>query len=129
MLTSSPPFASSYARGHERRIDLGATHVTQVARPAGPARAWDRFVASDPGLLRLMAGLRTVTAIGLALAVLGLAGTDVTHMVAGAMAAMVATFAIREKTVRGQAVTLTFGLPVALTAMALGALLHSRVVA
>ncbi|MFJ9037075.1 FUSC family protein [Streptomyces sp. NPDC102406] len=76
-----------------------------------------------------MAGLRTVTAIGLALAVLGLAGTDVTHMVAGAMAAMVATFAIREKTVRGQAVTLALGLPVALTAMALGALLHSRVVA
>ncbi|NEB76764.1 FUSC family protein, partial [Streptomyces sp. SID14478] len=92
------------------------------------ARTWDRFVASDPGLLRLMAGLRTVTAIGLALAVLALLGTDVTRMVAGAMAAMVSTFAIREKTVRGQAVTLALGLPVALAAVSLGALLHSRVV-
>ncbi|MET9494046.1 FUSC family protein [Streptomyces sp. NPDC006552] len=76
-----------------------------------------------------MAGLRTVTAIGLALAALALTGTDVTHMVAGAMAAMVGTFAIREKTVRGQGVTLALGLPVALAAMALGALLHPHVVA
>ncbi|POX43313.1 hypothetical protein C3486_01855, partial [Streptomyces sp. Ru73] len=90
---------------------------------------WDRFAASDPGLLRLMAGLRTVGAIALALAVLALLGTDVTHMVAGAMAAMVATFAIKEKEVRGQAVTLACGLPVALVAMSLGALLHARVIA
>ncbi|MEV5609065.1 FUSC family protein [Streptomyces sp. NPDC052225] len=76
-----------------------------------------------------MAGLRTVTAIGLTLAVLALLGTDVTYMVAGAMTAMVGTFAIREKTVRGQAVTLALGLPVALAAVSLGALLHSRVVA
>ncbi|WP_338703917.1 FUSC family protein [Streptomyces sp. Q6] len=76
-----------------------------------------------------MAGLRTVTAIGLTLAVLALLGTGVTLMVAGAMTAMVGTFAIREKTVRGQAVTLALGLPVALAAVSLGALLHSRVVA
>ncbi|MFJ4714479.1 FUSC family protein [Streptomyces sp. NPDC088785] len=75
-----------------------------------------------------MAGVRTVAAIGLALAVLALLGTDVTHMVAGAMAAMVGTFAIREKTVRGQALTLALGLPTALVAMTLGAVLHSLVV-
>ncbi|MEV3860982.1 FUSC family protein [Streptomyces sp. NPDC050095] len=75
-----------------------------------------------------MAGLRTVAAIGLALAVLALLGTDVTHMVAGAMAAMVGTFAIREKTVRGQALTLALGVPTALAAVSLGALLHSLVV-
>ncbi|WP_405688103.1 FUSC family protein [Streptomyces sp. NBC_01387] len=90
---------------------------------------WDRFAASDPGLLRLMAGLRTVGAIGLALLVLALFHTAVTQLVAGAMAAMVFTFAIREKDVRGQAITLGFALPVALTAMSLGALLNSRVVA
>ncbi|WP_425583973.1 FUSC family protein [Streptomyces rectiviolaceus] len=90
---------------------------------------WDRFVASDPGLLRLMAGLRTVGAIALTLVVLALLGTDVTHMVAGAMTAMVSTFAIKEKEVRGQAVTLALGLPVAITAISLGALLHDQVVA
>ncbi|MFB7709092.1 FUSC family protein [Streptomyces sp. NPDC056105] len=76
-----------------------------------------------------MAGLRTVGAIGLTLAVLAALHTDVTHMVAGAMAAMVATFAIREKDVRGQAVTLALGLPVALTAVSLAALLHNKVIA
>ncbi|UFQ19771.1 MULTISPECIES: FUSC family protein [Streptomyces] len=90
---------------------------------------WDRFSASDPGLLRLMAGLRTVGAILLALAVLALVGTSVTHLVAGAMTAMVATFAIQEKEVRGQAITLALGLPVALAAISLGALLNSRVLA
>ncbi|WP_425575135.1 FUSC family protein [Streptomyces durmitorensis] len=90
---------------------------------------WDRFVASDPGLLRLMAGLRTVGAIALTLVVLALIGTDVTHMVAGAMTAMVSTFAIKEKEVRGQALTLALGLPVAVTAISLGALLHDQVIA
>ncbi|SED39981.1 Uncharacterized membrane protein YccC [Streptomyces sp. 2112.3] len=97
-------------------------------RRAG-TRTWDRFAASDPGLLRLKAGLRTVGAIVLTLVVLALLGTGVTLMVAGAMAAMVATFAIREKEVRGQAITLALGLPVALAAMSLAALLHTLVIA
>ncbi|MFC7262693.1 FUSC family protein [Streptomyces lutosisoli] len=92
-------------------------------------RIWDRFAASDPGLLRLMAGLRTVGAIALTLAVLALLKADVSHMVTGAMAAMVATFAIKEKQRRKQALTLALGLPVALVAMSLGALLNTRVVA
>ncbi|MFD5073848.1 FUSC family protein [Streptomyces sp. NPDC058371] len=75
-----------------------------------------------------MAGLRTVGAIALTLLVLALLGADVTHMVAGSMAAMVATFAIREKQRRAQAITLLLGLPVALSAMSLGALLNTRVV-
>lgn len=76
-----------------------------------------------------MAGLRTVAAIGLALVVLALFHTPVTLLVAGAMAAMVSTFAIREKEVRSQAITLGLGLPVALTSMSLGALLNTRIVA
>ncbi|MFJ6852886.1 FUSC family protein [Streptomyces sp. NPDC091271] len=95
----------------------------------GGARLWDRFAASDPGLLRLTAGLRTVSAIALALVVLALLGTGVNHMVAGAMTAMTATFAIKDKLVRDQAVTLALGLPVSLVAMSLGALLTSQVVA
>ncbi|MCK7622480.1 FUSC family protein [Streptomyces sp. RS10V-4] len=76
-----------------------------------------------------MAGLRTVSAIVLTLIVLALLGTPVPLMVAGAMTAMVSTFAIREKEVRGQAGTLALGLPVALAAVGLGALLHSRILA
>ncbi|MFE6684947.1 FUSC family protein [Streptomyces sp. NPDC057743] len=75
-----------------------------------------------------MAGLRTVGAIVLALVALALLGTSVSLMVAGAMTAMVATFAIREKEVRGQAVTLGLGLPTALAAVSLGALLHNQVI-
>ncbi|SHH46537.1 Uncharacterized membrane protein YccC [Streptomyces sp. 3214.6] len=87
------------------------------------------MAASDPGLLRLAAGLRTVGAISLMLAVLSLLGADVSHLVAGAIAAMVATFAIREQQRGRQAVTLALGLPVALASVSLAALLSSRVVA
>ncbi|QIS75664.1 FUSC family protein [Streptomyces sp. DSM 40868] len=90
---------------------------------------WDRLAASDPGLLRLTAGLRTVTAIALTLAVLAAIGVPVPRLVAGAMAAMVATFAIREKQPVRQAGTLALGLPVALASVSLGALLNQHVVA
>ncbi|MFI8189141.1 FUSC family protein [Streptomyces sp. NPDC085946] len=102
--------------------------MREAGRPVR-TRLRDRVAASDPGLLRLTAGLRTVGAIASALAVLAVLGADVTHLVAGAMAAMAATFAIREKQRAAQAVTLALGLPVALASVSLGALLHTRVVA
>ncbi|MFF3849208.1 FUSC family protein [Streptomyces sp. NPDC002328] len=86
-------------------------------------------MASDPGLLRLAAGLRTVGAIALTLAVLSLFGASVSHLVAGAISAMVATFAIREKQRGPQAVTLALGLPVALVSVTLAALLSTRTIA
>lgn len=90
------------------------------------SRLRDRIAASDPGLLRLTSGLRTVGAIALALAVLAPFGPGITRLVAGAMTSMVATFAIREKQRRAQAVTLALGLPVALVSVSLGALLSRR---
>lgn len=90
------------------------------------ARLRDRIAANDPGLLRLTAGLRTVGAIALTLAVLSLLRADVHVLVAGAMAAMVATFAIREKQLSAQAVTLALGLPVAAASLSLGAVLNTR---
>ncbi|MFF4899584.1 FUSC family protein [Streptomyces sp. NPDC001068] len=93
-----------------------------------PAELRGRLAAADPGLLRLTAGLRTVLAITLTLVVLAALRLDVSHLVAGAIAAMVATFAIREKGLAQQAVTLALGLPVALASMSLGALLNQRVV-
>ncbi|MFG2787968.1 FUSC family protein [Streptomyces sp. NPDC048419] len=91
-------------------------------------RLSDRVAASDPGLLRLAAGLRTVSSIAFTLLVLSLFGADVRLLVAGAIAAMVSTFAIREKQRAQQAVTLALGLPVALASVSLAAVLHSRVV-
>ncbi|MFJ9245635.1 FUSC family protein [Streptomyces sp. NPDC101776] len=101
----------------------------RAAGRAAWARVWDRVAASDPGLLRLTAGLRTVASIALTLAVLSLLDASVPHLVAGAMSAMVSTFAIREKQRAQQALTLALGLPVALTSVSLSALLNSRVVA
>ncbi|MFI6807818.1 FUSC family protein [Streptomyces luteogriseus] len=100
----------------------------RAAGRAVRARLRDRIAASDPGLLRLTAGLRTVGAIALTLAVLSPLGADVHLLVAGAMAAMVATFAIREKQLGAQAVTLALGLPVALASVSLGAVLNTRLV-
>ncbi|MFD8235567.1 FUSC family protein [Streptomyces sp. NPDC059696] len=100
----------------------------RAAGRAVRARLRDRIAASDPGLLRLTAGLRTVGAIALTVAVLSLFGADVHILVAGAIAAMVATFAIREKQLGPQAVTLALGLPVALASVSLGAVLNTRVV-
>ncbi|ANH90130.1 hypothetical protein A8713_02415 [Streptomyces sp. SAT1] len=92
-------------------------------------RLWDRVTASDPGLLRLAAGSRTAGSIALTLAVLTALRVPVPHLVAGAIASMAATFAIREKQRSQQALTLALGLPVALASVALGALLNSRVIA
>ncbi|WP_420802551.1 FUSC family protein [Streptomyces cavernae] len=103
--------------------------MTTVARPGRTRIIWDRFAASDPGLLRLMAGLRTVAAIALTLLVLALLDTAVPHLVAGAMTAMVTTFGIREKKRAAQSLTLALGLPVAGAAVSLAALLRTHVVA
>ncbi|MFJ9663422.1 FUSC family protein [Streptomyces sp. NPDC101219] len=93
-----------------------------------PARAGlrERFLASDPGLLRLTGALRTVGAIALTVAVLALAGASTTLLVAGAISAMVATFSIRERQRPAQAVTLALGLPVAFASVSLAALLSER---
>ncbi|MFJ3234418.1 FUSC family protein [Streptomyces sp. NPDC086787] len=99
-----------------------------VAGRSVRAKPWDRLAASDPGLLRLAAALRTVLAMVLTLAVLAMAGAAVNLLVAGAGTAMAATFAIRDKQRSGQAVTLALGLPVALASVALGTLLSSHVV-
>ncbi|MEN3583952.1 FUSC family protein [Streptomyces sp. ZYX-F-203] len=98
----------------------------RAGRRPGRTRLRDRVAASDPGLLRLIAGLRTVGAIALTLAVLAPFGVGVALLVAGAMTAMTATFAIKDKQRRAQAATLALGLPVALVSVTLGAVLSAR---
>ncbi|GAA3714925.1 FUSC family protein [Streptomyces tremellae] len=102
--------------------------ATRGAAQRARTRLWDRFSASDPGLIRLMAALRTVGSIVLTLGVLFLLHTPVIHLVAGAMGAMVATFAIREKEEGKQAVTLALGLLTALVSVSLGALLGGQII-
>ncbi|WP_166020374.1 FUSC family protein [Streptomyces chilikensis] len=103
--------------------------MTAAARArAGRAAFRDRVAASDPGLLRLTAGLRTVSSLALTLGVVGVFGARVEQLVAGAMATMVATFAVREKGWRGQALSLTAGLPVAWLSLTLGTLLSGTFV-
>ncbi|SEO08953.1 FUSC family protein [Actinacidiphila rubida] len=92
------------------------------------AAFWDRYAASDPGLLRLLAGLRTTGSIALALLVLSLISVLVPLLVAGAITGMVSTFAIRDRAVRDQAVTLALGVVAALVSVTLGALLNPHVV-
>jgi uncharacterized membrane protein YccC len=82
---------------------------------------WDRFSASDPGLIRLSNALNTVGSILLALLVMALLGTPVVLLVAGALGAMVASFAISDPQPRDQAVTLALGLVVGLAAVSVGA--------
>ncbi|WP_329454677.1 FUSC family protein [Streptomyces sp. NBC_01497] len=101
---------------------------TQGATGRARTRLWDRFSASDPGLIRLMAALRTVGSIVLTLGVLAALHTPVPHLVAGAMGAMVGTFAIREKEQRKQGVTLALGLVMALVSVSLGALLGHQII-
>ncbi|WP_405592149.1 FUSC family protein [Streptomyces sp. NBC_01190] len=90
---------------------------------------WDRYAASDPGLLRLVAGLRTVGAVAVTLLALRMLGIGVTELVAGALAAAVATIAIRDRRVSDQALTLGLALPASLLSVTLGSVLNPHIVA
>ncbi|MHA6765357.1 FUSC family protein [Streptacidiphilus sp. PAMC 29251] len=82
---------------------------------------WDRFSASDPGLIRLSSALTTVGAVVVTLAVLAALHTAVPLLVVGAMCAMVASFAISDPQPRDQAVTLALAVPTAFAVITLGA--------
>ncbi|MFD5065196.1 FUSC family protein [Streptomyces sp. NPDC058394] len=90
----------------------------------------DRFLASDPGLIRMLSALSTVCAAGLTLGILAALDASVPTLVAGALTAMVSTVAVTEPRPRDQALTLAMGVPGALAVMAVGgALAPYRVVA
>ncbi|MFI8931555.1 FUSC family protein [Streptomyces sp. NPDC053474] len=91
---------------------------------------YDRFLASDPGLIRLRSALSTVGAVGLTLGALAALDAPVPILVTGALTAMVSTAAVTEPRPRDQALTLASGVPVALAVVAVGsALAPHRVVA
>ncbi|WP_377268576.1 FUSC family protein [Peterkaempfera sp. SMS 1(5)a] len=94
------------------------------------AALWDRFTASDPGLIRLLAASNTVGGIVLLLAGLAAVDTPVPLLVVGAVTTLACSFAAGETRLRDQAVTQALGLPTALLSVALAAVLVShRVVA
>jgi hypothetical protein len=84
---------------------------------------WDRFLASDPGLLRLLSALSTVCAVLLTLGALAAVDASVPVLVAGALTAMVSTVAITERRPHDQALTLAAGVPVALVVVVIGSAL------
>ncbi len=76
-------------------------------------RIRDRFVASDPGLVRLVSAVRAVLAIATALGVEYLVATatgtpPLVPMMLGAVVAMLSSFGVVDATRAGQAVTLCF---------------------
>ncbi|WP_030687368.1 FUSC family protein [Streptomyces sp. NRRL B-1347] len=87
------------------------------------ADAYDRFLASDPGLIRMRSALSTVCATGLTLGVLAALHAPVPILVTGALTAMVSAAAVTEPRPRDQALTLATGVPVALAAVAVGSVL------
>ncbi|MEU7305286.1 FUSC family protein [Streptomyces sp. NPDC007206] len=90
----------------------------------------DRFLASDPGLIRLLSAIGTVCAVLTALGVLAALHAPVPVLVTGALTAMASTVAVTEPRPRDQALTLAAGVPVTLAITALGsALAPYRVVA
>ncbi|MET7434207.1 FUSC family protein [Streptomyces flaveolus] len=90
----------------------------------------ERFVASDPGLIRLLSALSTVCAVLLTLGVLAVPHAPVPILVTGALTAMVSTVAVTEPRPRDQALTLAAGVPVSLAIVAVGSTLTPyRVVA
>ncbi|MFI1955632.1 FUSC family protein [Streptomyces xinghaiensis] len=100
--------------------DAGGPGPRRDARRALSRRVRLPLPASDPGLLRLTAALRTVLSVGLTLAVLALLGVPLRIQVTGAMAALISTIAVSETRLRDQAVTLALGLPVAGATVAAG---------
>ncbi|WP_055590524.1 FUSC family protein [Peterkaempfera griseoplana] len=90
---------------------------------------WDRFTASDPGLIRLLAACNTVGAMLLLLAVLAAVHTPVPLLVVGAVTTLACSFAAGEPRLRDQAVTQALGLPTALLSVALASALVSHRVA
>lgn len=91
---------------------------------AAVRQSWDRFTASDPGLLRTLNATTVVGGILLTLSALALLHTPTSSLVVGGMAAMVASFAISDPRPRDQAITLALGLPLAIAAITVGTLLY-----
>lgn len=85
------------------------------------ADLWDRFAATDPGLIRLFTASTAVGALALTLGTLALLGLPVLVLVAGALTAMVSVFAIKEVQPRDQAITHLLALPTAVTSVTLAA--------
>lgn len=82
------------------------------------------FVVPDPGRLRLRSATRSVLGVGLAVAVCGLIGHNLTAIITGGLAALLALFTVTDATVRGQAATTALLPAVGFPVLALAAGLH-----
>jgi hypothetical protein len=90
---------------------------------------WDRFAASDPGLLRLQSATTVAGSVLLALGVLALMDSSLQVLVVGGLLAMVASFAVTDPRPLDQARSLVWGLPVTIASLAVGTVLFPHRVA
>lgn len=84
---------------------------------------WDRFVAFDPGLVRLTSAMRAVLGTAAALAVLTALRAPETALVVGGFTAMTTSLAVSDLHPRNQLITLGLGVPLSLASLAAGAAL------
>ncbi|OLL76885.1 putative integral membrane protein [Pseudonocardia sp. Ae150A_Ps1] len=101
-------------------MEVGEGRTSDAIVPGRLRRARDRFVASDPGLVRLVSAARAVLAIASALGVEYLVASvtgapPLVPMMLGAVVAMLASFGVVDATRGGQALTLCC-LPLAMLA-------------
>lgn len=85
--------------------------------------SWDRFAASDPGLLRLQSATTVAGSVVLALGILALMHSSLQVLVVGGLLAMVASFAVTDPRPLDQARSLLWGLPVTIASLAVGTVL------
>lgn len=78
----------------------------------------------DPERLRLRSATRSVLGVGLAVALCGLTGHNLTAVIAGGLAALLALFTVTDATVRAQAATTALLPAVGFPVLALAAGLH-----
>lgn len=97
----------------------GATTV----RERSAAALWGRFLASDPGLLRLVSALRVTLAVLLTLGMLTALAQPVQVVVTGGFSAMVASLATSDVSARDQMLTLLGGLITSFGGLTAGTLL------
>ena len=96
---------------------------TTTVRARSAATLWSRFLASDPGLLRLVSALRVTLALLLTLGILTALAQPVQVVVTGGFSAMVASLATSDLSPRDQMLTLLGGLITSFAGLTVGTLL------
>ncbi|KFE69201.1 FUSC family protein [Hyalangium minutum] len=96
------------------------------AHARDPSYWWDRFIASDPALVRLKMGLRAMLGLSLGLAAIAGLGTllhqSISVALVGVMMGMMGAINVQDPHPREQRVTLLWAIPISIAAVGVAAL-------